>query len=156
MFLSGKLKFVPVVNTADFNGGATGDSINMAKAQRVTFVLMFGAITGAVASILTVKSGASDGSQITSVTFKYALASAATGSASSDVLGTAATSAALTLTAATYQNKMLIVEVEGAEMDTANNHDWLTLALDGGADSGLLECVAVVEPRYSDMATVLA
>ena len=155
MFLSGKYKLVPVVNTADFNAGATGDSINMAKAHRVTFVLMFGAITGGAAA-LTIKSGATDGVQTTAVTFKYALGSAATGSATSDVLGTAATSSSLALTAATYQNKMLVVEVDAAEMDQANGHDWLTLALDGTADSGALECVAIVEPRYSDGTTVLA
>jgi len=155
MFLSGKLKFVPIVNTADFNAGATGDSINIAKVHRVTFVLMFGAITGGAAA-LTVKSGVSDGTQTTAATFKYALAGAATGSASADVLGDASTSSSLDLTAATYQNKMLLVEVDCAEVNTSLNHDWLTLALDGTADSGLLECVAIIEPRYSDMATVLA
>ena len=156
MFLSGKYKMVPIIDSADINAGVDGDSINMAKAHRCTFLFMFGALGGAAGAILKVFSGISDAAKTSPLTFRYALGSAATGSATADVLGDAATSAALTLTAATYQNKLLVVEVDGAEMDMANNEEWLTVEIGAEADSGVLHVVAVVEPRYSDGTTVLA
>lgn len=60
-----------------------------------------------------------------------------------------ATSASLTLTAATYQNKMLVVEVDATDMDVANGEEWLTLSLSAAADAGILHAVAILEPRYT-------
>jgi hypothetical protein len=155
MNLSGKIKFVPIGKSTDFTGGLIGDSINMAKAHRATFLITFGTITGN-GGILYVYSGATDAAQTSALTFKYALGSAVLGSASADVLGTETTSAALTLTAATYSNKLLVVEVDTADMDTANGEEWLTLVIGAGATNGIAHIVAAVEPRYSDMATILA
>jgi len=150
-----RYKFVPLINSADINAGVDGDSINMAKALRAVIVLMFGAITG-VGAILKIYSGATNGAKTSALTFKYGLGGAAVGSALADVLAATAESAALTLTAATYQNKMFVVEIDAAQMDLANNEFWLTVELDNGADSGICEAVALVEPRYSDKATLLA
>ena len=145
-----------VINTADYNAGVDGDSINMKGFHRATFYLLFGAITGD--AVLTVNSGASDGAKTSALTFRYALGSAACGSATSDVLGSTSTSAALTLTAATYANKMLIVEVEATEMDLANDENWLTIAISSAASAGVCHCNAVLVPRYTDniSATALA
>jgi len=154
MRFPGKYKVVPIINTADYNAGLDGDSINMGKGHRCTFLLMFGAITGD--AVLKVWSGATDGTKSSALTFTYAVGGAAVGSASSDVLAADATSAALTLTAATYQNKLLVVEIDGSEFDTANNEEWLTVEIGAEADAGILHVVAIVEPRYSDGTTVLA
>ena len=148
------LKLVPVINSADINAGLDGDSINMAKAHRATFILMFGTLVGD--AVLTVNSGATDGAKTSALYFDYALGSAAVGSASADVLGDVANAASLTLTAATYSNKMLVVQVDARAMDLANNEEWLTLAISNAANSGICECVAIIEPRYSDGTTVLA
>lgn len=154
MNFASKFHLVPVINSADINAGVDGDSINMGKAHRCTFVLMFGALVGD--AVLTVYSGATDGAKTSALTFAYALGSAAVGAASADVLGTPSTSAALTLTAATYQNKMLVIEVEASEMDLANNEEWLTISISNAADSGICEAVAIVEVRYQDGTTVTA
>lgn len=148
------LHFIPIINSADINDGVDGDSINMKGAHRATFIFMFGTLTGD--AVLTINSGATDGAKSSALTFAYALGSAAVGSASSDVLGTEATSSGLTLTAATYSNKMLICQVNASEMDLANNEEWLTASLSSAASAGICECVAYVEPRYSDGTTKTA
>ncbi len=146
-------KVVPVIKTADYNAGVDGDSINCGKARRVTFIMTFGAITGN--AILKIYSGATDGAKTSALTFKYALGSAAIGSASCDVLGTESTSAALTLTGTTYADKMMIVEVDMQFMDADNNEEWLTMEISADASAGILHVVALVEPRYIDGTTML-
>ena len=156
MRLPEEKKIAYVINTADYNAGVDADSINMKNLHRATFILLFGAITGD--AVLTVNSGATDGAKTSALTFHYAVGGAACGSASSDVIAADATSAALTLTAATYANKMLIVEVNATDMDMANEEEWLTLSLSAAADAGILHCVAILEPRYTGnlSASVLA
>ncbi len=153
MYLANRYKIIPVMNTANYNDGVDGDSINMAQGHRWTFVLTFGAITGN--AVLTVNSGATAGAKTSPLTFKYALGSATIGSATADVLGAQATSAALTLTGTTYANKMLVVEINGSAMDTVNEEEWLTIAISDAADAGICHIVAIVEPRYSDNITYL-
>jgi hypothetical protein len=160
MKLVEKQKIVPVMATTDYNNGVVGDSINMAGYHRAAFVILFGAITGD--SILTVNSGASNAAKTSALTFKYALGGAAIGTAvagstaSCDVLAATATSAALTLTAATYANKMLIVEVDASDMDTANEENWLTIDIDATASAGIAYMVAILEPRQTGNRSVTA
>lgn len=154
MNILGKYKIVPIINTADYNAGVTADSINMAKAHRVTFILQFGAITGD--AILYIYSGATDAAKTSALTFKYAYGSAACGSATSDTYTTESTSAALTLTGTTFANRTLVIEVDGAVMDNANNEEWLTLYINADAGAGICQACAIVEPRYSDGTTLLS
>jgi hypothetical protein len=72
------------------------------------------------------------------------------------VLGADAASAALTLTAATYATKMLIVEIEAAAMDIANAEEWLTASISNAADAGIAFAFAVLYPRYSGNRSVSA
>lgn len=140
-------KVVPVMATADYNNGVDGDSINMKNYLRATFVLTFGAITGDAA--LTVNSGATNGAKTSALTFHYALGGAAIGSADCDVLAEDAEAATLTLVAATYANKMLVVEVDAVKMDVANGENWLTLALSADASAGICHITAYLVPRYT-------
>ncbi len=149
MILGKKIHCVPVINSADINAGVDGDSINCGKVQgRVLFILMFGTLVGD--AVLTVYSGATNGAKTSALYFKYALGSAAVGSASSDILGTEAEVATLTLTAATYTDKMLLVEVDVHKMDMQNDEEWMTISLSNAADSGICHCVAVTEPKVID------
>ena len=152
MRLASNFKIIPVLRTADYNNGVAADSIDITKAHRVTYVLVFGAITGD--SILTVKSGVANADQTTALTFKYAMGSAALGTTGSDVLGTMSTSAALTLTGTTFVNMMLIVEVDMSQITLAT-HKFLTMAIDATASAGIVTAIAVVEPRYSDGTTLV-
>lgn len=162
MNLAEEYKIVPVMNTADYNAGVDGDSINMKNYHKATFILTFGAITGD--AVMTVNSGATAGAKTSALTFRYAIGGAAIGTAvagstaSCDVLAAWTSAATLTLTGTTYANKMLVVEVEAASMDLANSEEWLTIALSSAADAGICHIVAVLHPRYSGnrSATALA
>jgi hypothetical protein len=140
-------KVVPVMASDDINAGVDADSINMKNFHRATFIMTFGTLSGN--AVLTVNSGATNGSKDSALTFNYALGSAAIGAASCDVLAAGTAAATLTLTAATYTDKMLIVEVEAAAMDLANEEEWLTLSLSDAAASGTCDVVAILEPRYT-------
>lgn len=153
MRLAEELKIVPIMATTDYNNGVVGDSINMAGFHRATYIILFGAITGD--AILTVNSGATNAAKTSAMTFHYALGGAAIGTAvagsasSCDVLAADATSAALTLTAATYANKMLVVDVDASDMDVANEENWLTLDIDATASAGIAYIIAILEPRQT-------
>jgi len=142
-----KYKVVPVMASDDINAGVDSDSINMSKFHRCTFIITFGTLNGD--AVLKVYSGATDGAKTSALTFRYALASAAIGSASCDVLAATTAAATLTLTAATYTDKMLIVEVDASAMDIANDEEWITLELSAAANSGSCDIVAILEPRYA-------
>ncbi len=106
----------------DHQAGVDGDSVTFGGMQRVVFMVMMAALTGN--AILKFFSGATAGTKTTALTFRYRLADAVQGSATADTFGAWTTSAALTLTAATYANKMLLVEIEETEM--TKDEPWLT------------------------------
>jgi len=151
MNLADKNKVVYLINTADYNSGVDGDSINMKGIHRATIIFLFGAITGD--AILYIYSGATNAAKTSALTFKYKYGGAACGSTLSDVYSTESTSAALTLTGTTYANRCLICEIDASAMDLANNEEWLTVSLSDAASAGILHTVAILEPRYSDGAT---
>lgn len=147
---------VPVLYTADYNAGVDFDSINMKNYKRATFIIGFGAIAGD--AILYFYSGATDAAKTSALTFRYAWAGAARGSASCDVLAATSTSAALTITGDTYDNYMLVVDIDPSEMDMANSEEWLTGYLSDAASSGIAFAFALLTPRYAgeSSATALA
>jgi len=154
MRLGEEKKIVPVLNSADYVAGVSMDSINMKNYHRATFILTFGAITGD--AVMTVNSGATDAALTSPLTFNYALGGAAIAAASADVLAANTAVATLTLTAASYASKMLVVEVDASAMDIDNAEEWLTVALSAAASAGILHAVAVLEPRYSKNRSVTA
>jgi hypothetical protein len=145
---------VYAIKPADHNSaGVDGDSINMGLLKRVAIALQFGALTGN--SVLTVYSGASAGTKTTALTFRYRLSGADQAAAGADQFGDFATSAALTLTAATYDNRVVVVEVDSAEM--TDGEEWLTVEIDSTASQLFVAGVAIGEPRYeaNDPPTVI-
>ena len=75
--------------------------------------------------------------------------SAAIKAASGDVVAAAeATSAALSIATATMVSRMLVIELDMAEM-TTGTYKYLTLEFSNGADAGELTVVAVCDPRYA-------
>lgn len=159
MFLSEQFKIVPVGSDIDLSTAAANDcdSINMKNYHHCMFIVNFQDLGGA-AIYVYVYSGATDGAKTSALTFNYAFGGAAQGSANCDVLAAWATSAALTVAHATYDNYMLIVEVPATIMDLANNEDWLTMSLqddDTGA-TGNATVHAVLQPRYAGYQSVTA
>jgi len=144
MLLCEQFKVIGCGYTADYNNGYTAESINTEGLHNIMYILSFGAVTGD--AVLTVKSGASDGTQTTAETFYYRYGSAAQGSATADVYSANATSAALTLTEATYGTRCAIVEIDCSALTAGQ--PWVTLALSNAAGAGILHVVAVCTPRY--------
>ncbi len=132
------------------------DSFKLSEGQRACILIQHSAsVTGN--NILTMGVGASTGAKTTTVTFRYRLGSAVPKVATADVLGTEATSAALTLTAATYQGLMLVLEITAAEVLAAGlaytaapfDGKWVTVNFDGAASVGTVMAFAILsESRY--------
>ena len=150
-------KVVPVLNDGDFDAGANldTDSINMKNFHRATFIIGLQDI-GTASPVLYAYSGATDGAITSALTFHYAFGAAAQATANCDVLAADATSAALTLTHGTYDNFMLIVELEAVDMDVANGEEWLTLRFVCTTATGNVQIHAILEPRYSKNRSVTA
>jgi hypothetical protein len=125
--LSETKSLIYVLKPGDHEAGVAGDSINMGLLNKVAYLVQFAAVTGD--AVLTVKSGATAGTETTAETFRYRLADAAQAAAGADLFGDWATSSSLTLTAATYANK-------------------LTIAFSAAASALNASIVAVGEPRY--------
>jgi len=99
--------------------------------------------------VLYAYSGATDGTCTSALTFHYAYGGAAQATALCDVLAADATSAALSITHGTYDNYMLIVEVEAVDMDVANVENWLTLRFVCTTATGNVQIHAILTPRYT-------
>jgi len=131
MKLAENMKIVPVAKALDVSSGATnaGDSINMKNFHHATFIVLTGTMGGADTHV-KVNSGATAGAATSALTFNYAFGGAAVGTAvagstaSCDVLAATASSADLSITHGTYDDWMLVVEVDASKMDIANGEEW--------------------------------
>ena len=147
MKLAENMKIVPVLALDTIGSGGDFNSINMEGFHHCTFIITFGTLVGD--GVLTINSGATDGAKTSALTFNYSLAGAAIGSAGCDVIVADTAAATLTLTAATYTDFMLLVEVDASDMDVANGEMWLTGSLSNAGTSGAMDVVAILEPRYT-------
>ena len=132
----------------DINAAVELDCFYMGKYNHATVIIQHSAsVTGD--NVLTVETGATDGADTADAYFDYRLGSGAPGAASADVLAAPATTrvATLTLTAATYQGKMLVLEIDGEDL----SYPYVTVDLDGTASVGTIMAFAILsEPRYSE------
>ena len=159
MKLAENMKIVPIASDLDLAGSATNpcDSINMKGYHFATFIINYQTIGGADHDVI-VYSGATDAALTSALTFNYAFGGAAQAAANCDVLAANATSAALRVANATYDNYMLVVEVDASDMDVANGEEWLTLSFPDtltGA-TGNVSVIAILEPRYTGNRSVTA
>lgn len=127
------------------SAGIDGDSVSLENYSHVTFIIMFGEVTGD--ALLTVNSGASAGTKTTAETFNYRACATDMGTAGGDLLGAEATSASLTLTAATYEDRFIVVEMDADEF--TNGQPWITINLSSAASSLFVSAVAILsKPRF--------
>jgi len=160
MFLAEQYKIVPVANNYDLSTHdtlMTLDSINMKGFHHATFLVQFHTIATA-SPLVYVYSGATDGALSSALTFTYAFGTAAVLGTDADVLAAWATSAALTITHGTYDNYLLVIEVDADIMDLANNEEWLTMNLTDPTTgcTGNVSVVAVLQGRYNNNVSVTA
>ena len=127
------------------------DSVNMSGYDQLTIIFLFAAsLVGN--GVLTLECGATDGADTSDATFHYRLGSAAPGSATSDTYAADATSAELSLTAATYQGKALIVELHADELPRSGEtvYNYVTADFDGTNSTGSVTAFAILsKPRYA-------
>lgn len=148
MRFSERYKIFAATESADVTtNGVDGQSIHMGKVHSVAFLINFGAITAD--DVLKFYVGASDATKTTAVAFRYRLAGADTKAAGSDSQGafTAVASTGLTLTAATFDHKLVIVEFDSQEIPDAT--PWLTLETAGSASASNISVVVLAEPRFA-------
>jgi hypothetical protein len=151
MRFSERFKIFALTESADVTtAGVDTQSVHFGYYHTFCFLLNFGAVTAD--DTLKVYVGASDGTKTTALAFKYRLAAADTKAASSDTHGafTSVASSGLTLTAATFDHKSVVVEVDAQSIDDAT--PWVTLEIAGSATTQNISIVGIGEPRYASNA----
>lgn len=137
---------IAIVEADDYgSAGIDSTSVHMGKVHSLTACFAFGALTGN--SVLKVYSGAATATKTTALAFKYRLGSADFSAASADVLGaaTSVTASGLTLTATSFDHRLLVVEVDSDTMTAAE--PYLTFEIDATATAMNVGAIAVVQPR---------
>ena len=153
MYLTDEYSIVHLIESDDYgSAGEDSDSFKLSNANWATCLLTFGGLTGN--SIIKVYSGASAGTKTTAETFTYRLAGADYAAANSDLWGTETTSAALTLTATTYDHRGLAIEIDPATL--TDGQEWVTVEVDSTASVINMAAVLVAEPKWAPSPTVLA
>jgi len=139
---------IPVVD--NFNAGDTGDSINMAKYNHLTLI-MIGNADCAGTPTLICYAGLTDGGTDASVTFNYRYSTDEAETHGADVLDTWATSAILTLTEASIQSGMLIVEISASDLLIAGvQYQYVTPVISAAGSDGEYAIIGILsEPRYA-------
>jgi len=148
MRFSEQFKILPLTVSADVTtAGVDSQSIHMGKLHAACFMVNFGPITAD--DVLKVFVGAATATKTTAIAFRYRLAAADTKSALSDTYGafTAVTSSGLTLTAATFDNRLILVELDSQEIADAT--PWVTLEIAGSATTQNVSITAICEPRFA-------
>ena len=153
MSLAHRLHFVPGLKAADHTAASESDSINMGLVETAVCAIQFGDMSVASPEVKAY-SGATAGTKTTALTFRYLLSPQPAKTAGADVWAAAfSTSADLTVTFDTDDDKLLLIEVNSAEMTDAE--PWLTVEVDGDATVQLHAMIWVCEPRYDYTTSVI-
>jgi hypothetical protein len=148
MRFSERFKIFSLTESADVTtSGVDTKSVNFGLIHEGCFHLNFGSVTADDA--LKVYVGAATATKTTAIAFKYRLAAADTKSALSDTFGafTDVASTGLTLTAATFDHKAVIVEVDSQAIPDAT--PWVTLEIAGSGTTQNISITFVGQPRHS-------
>lgn len=148
MRFSERLKIAALTESADVTtSGVDSYSVHTGKIHTGCWLVNFGSVTAD--DTLKVYTGASQGTKTTAVAFKYRLAAADTKNALSDTFGafTDVASTGLTLTAATFDHKLVVVEIDSQAID--DDKPYVTLEIAGSATTQNVSIVFVGEPRFA-------
>lgn len=148
MRFSERYKIIPLTEAGDVTtAGVDSKSINVGLMHEVCFLLNFGIVTADDA--LKVFVGAATATKTTAIAFKYRLAAADTKAALSDTFGafTDVAAAGVTLAAATFDHRLVIVEIDSQAIADAT--PWVTLEIAGSATAQNVSIVAIAWPRFA-------
>ena len=133
----------------DHQAGVDLDSFSMESYHRATVLLLTAVLTGD--AVIKFYAGATAGTKTTAIAFAYRLASGEQGATSADLLGARSTAVAadgVTLTAATYDNKQTLFEIDAAALPA--DKPWVTGEISAAADAFNAAAVAILAPaRYA-------
>jgi len=147
MRLCETVKKIPVIEPQDHAAGVTGESICMKDAAHLTLTFLFGELTGD--ATLIIYEGATDGAETSALTFSYRYTGADLKNDEADTLGSESTSAELDLTAATFEDRMLVVEIDANEL--TDGYDWVTPVISSDATEEFVSCEAELSGlRYAE------
>jgi hypothetical protein len=145
MILSDEYNVFPVLAPVDTNNTAVGtDVVDAGDNQWLTFCLQIGNIAGD-ATLTVEECDNTTPSTTAAIAFNYRL-SAAVGTNTLGAL-TACASTGLSLANATYDNKMVIVEVDPASLD--DGYPYVRLYVTPANSATLVSCVCIAKPRYN-------
>lgn len=146
MRISENFVAVPLVESKDYgSAGVDADGVNLGKLHSLSAFLVFGALTGN--SVLKVYAGAT-AAKTTAIAFKYRLGAADFKAALADQFGDAidVASTGLTLTATTFDHRIVAIEVDADTMP--DGKPWLTIEIDSTATAMNVGAVGVGKARY--------
>jgi hypothetical protein len=147
---------IPVCEPADHEAGIEFDSFHAGRAAHWDVFVQFGAVTGD--AVLSVYIGATAGAKTTKIPFRHRLSSGDFKAASADQFAASDTSDAdgdLTLTAATYDHRVLAIMLDAQEIDDAK--PWVTIDVSAAASALLMSAVAIgAKPRLQPAVTAIA
>lgn len=148
MRLTEEFKFIPVIASADISSGGTGNSFCMKNYSHCCLIFTSETTNWGAGPDITVYEGATDGAKTSALTVPYRTASAAVGSASSDVFGAWQTAAAEVALGAEEEGYMVAIEFDAGDM--TDGYDWITVSIDDDASAagGGFSCLAILKPRY--------
>lgn len=153
MRFSERYRVFPLTETGDVTtAGIDTKSIHVGMFHEFCFLLNFGSVTADDA--LKVYVGAATATKTTAVAFKYRLTAADTKSALSDTYGafTDVASSGLTLTATTFDHKLVVVEVDSQAIADAT--PYVTLEIAGSATTQNISIVGIGWPRFANNANL--
>lgn len=151
-------KIVPILAIADHGAGVTMDAFKLTNHGHATVIFVFGADIDGDA-VLTCTQGATAGANTAALAFDYAYTETDINSDGAETFTALANDSdgVLTLTEATYENRLLVLEIDGKSL--TDGYDWVDIRLSSAATACTISGVVILsEQRYgSDLGeTVLS
>ncbi len=145
MRISERYTLVPLVESKDYgSAGIDSTAVNLGKVNSFTAVYTFGALTGN--SVLKVYAGAT-AAKTTAIAFGYRLSAADFSSALADQFGDviAVASTGLTLTATTFDHRLITIEIDPQAMP--DGKPFITVEINATATVLLVGAVGIADGR---------
>ena len=139
-------KMAPILAIADHTAGVTMDAFKLTEHGHATVIFTFAALTGSY--VLTVTQGATAAANTAALPFDYAYTAVDINSDGAETLSALTNDAdgVLTLTDGTYDNRMLVVEIDGKSL--TDGYDWVDMRLSSAGAGYATALVILSEGRY--------
>jgi len=140
-------KIVPILAIADHTSGVTMDAFCMKDFGHATIVFTFAALTGDY--VLTVTQGATAAANTAALPFDYTYTETNINSDGAETCIALANDAdgVLSLADGTYDNRMLIIEIDGKSL--TDGYDWVDMRLSNDGAGYATALLILSEPRYA-------